>query len=228
MYIVFDFDGTIHDTSALFMPALGDTVKWLGDAAPDVVVERVPGVAEVGWRLGSDARGLWRTIAPDIDDETADACVEHMRGRILERARAGEAKLYPGAAEMLDALTGEGHVLALLSNCRTAYLETFRKVLGLERWFTHLWCGEDFGWVPKSEIFARVQGELGDEAAGGLSEGGCIVVGDRATDIDIAVAGGFRSVGCGYGYGADGELGNADVIAWEPLKLEAAIMQCMR
>ena len=242
VHIIFDFDGTIHDTSAVFMPALADTIEWLADAAPNVAVGRMPDAAEVGLRLGSDAAGLWKSIAPGMDDGTADACVEHMRERILVHARAGEARLYAQATETLDTLVADDHVLSLLSNCRTSYLNCFTDVFDLGHWFSHLWCGEAFGWISKSEIFARVQGELGggvsegsgaaggaadDNLAHGTSEGDCIVVGDHKGDIAVAAARGMKSVGCAYGFGGEGELSAATVICEEPEGLLEAIRSLM-
>ena len=159
-------------------------------------------------------------VAPEASEELREACAERMRARILQLARAGKAELYPHIPETLAALTALGHTLVLLSNCRHGYLQTFREVFALDAWFSRFYCGEDFGWAPKSEVFATIAADLGCAAA---PQESCIVIGDRYHDIGIAREHGLRSVGCAYGYGEPSELEDASIVVEAPEELLAAI-----
>lgn len=218
MNLIFDFDGTLHVSHATYLPAFHDTLAWLRgqgcEPARDMSCE------EVGYWLGTSSARMWELIAPEASEELREACAERMRARILQLARAGKAELYPHIPETLAALTAQGHTLVLLSNCRHGYLQTFREVFALDAWFSRFYCGEDFGWVPKSEVFATIAADLGCAAA---PQASCIVIGDRYHDIGVAREHGLRSVGCAYGYGARSELEDASIVVDAPGELLAAI-----
>ena len=218
MNLVFDFDGTLHVSHATYMPAFTDTLRWLRGQGREPA--RAMSCEEVGYWLGTSSARMWELIAPEAGEELREACAERMRTRILQLAREGRAELYPHIPETLDALCSQGHTLVLLSNCRHGYLQTFREVFALDTWFSRFYCGEDFGWTPKSEVFATIAADLGCAAA---PQESCIVIGDRYHDIGIAREHGLRSVGCAYGYGARSELEDASIVVEAPEELLAAI-----
>lgn len=219
MFIVFDFDGTLHVSAATYMPAFRETLAWLETRGQTPACDLDE--AAVGYWLGVDSAQMWALVAPDAPRQLREACAEHMRATILQLARAGQARLYEHIPETLDALSDDGHELVLLSNCRHDYLKTFTDVFGLTRWFAHRYCGQDYGWAPKSEVFARIAAQLGHAGVPPRDE--FVVVGDRYHDIGIAREHGLRSVGCAYGYGSRDELADASVIAESSAELLGAI-----
>ena len=64
------------------------------------------------------------------------------------------------------------------------------------------------------EMLADLLRKLGRPAGGGG-----VVVGDRSDDVESARANGLLAVGCGYGYGRDGELDGADGVAASPAQI---------
>lgn len=121
---------------------------------------------------------------------------------MAQRIENGQGALFDGAAEMLSTLKNQGHTLIFLSNCRIQYMERHRRVFGLERFFDHFYCCEEYDFIPKYQIFRLFSLQ---------HTGQFIVIGDRFHDIETAVQNGLSSIGCGYGYGTPDELSAADI-----------------
>lgn len=218
MYLLFDFDGTINVSSATYYPAFEKASAYA--RSQGLVPSREMDVAEVGYWLGVGSGALWREYIPEADEKQRKACKKLMDEEVIRAARGGEARMFDGVADCLDRLSSEGHTLLLLSNCTRVYLETFTRAFSLERWFERLYCGEDYGWKPKSEIFDDV---LCDMGYGGDPADAFVVIGDRYHDFGIARKHGLRSVGCAYGYGAREELSEVTSVAENPHGLYDAI-----
>lgn len=199
--LIFDYDGTIHNSMLTYAPAFRNTIKWLSDngyvAAKEYTDE------EISYWLGFNSTDMWESFMPDIDPAVRERARVMLGEDMAQRIENGEGALFDGAEEVLMELKDSGYTLIFLSNCRIHYMERHKRVFGLDRFFDHFYCCEEYDFIPKYEIFRRIAPH---------HEGDFIVIGDRFHDIETAVRNGLRSIGCGYGYGADGELSEADII----------------
>lgn len=147
-------------------------------------------------------KDMWDTFMPELSDEHKRTCAGIIGNHMRILTEKGCSKLYDGTENMLKKLKDNGHRLIFLSNCTRDYMNLHRSVHSLSNFFDEFYCTEDFGFKPKHEIFPFINQKYNDEF---------IVVGDRFLDIEIAVKNSLKSVGCGYGYGKNGELDSADV-----------------
>lgn len=97
-----------------------------------------------------------------------------------------------------------GNTMVILSNCKIAYREANWEEFHLERWFSAFYDCESFGFAPKTEIINEVRKRF---------DSPFIMIGDRRSDLECAVACKSPFVGCLYGFGAEGELEGADMFA---------------
>lgn len=206
--LLFDYDGTLHDCLEIYEPAVRQAYDRLVDL--HLALPRQWTREEVRTWIGLSPDEMWDLAAPGLPPEEKQRSIALVGARMDELIRSGAARLYPGVPQLLDALRQDGFRLLLLSNCPRRYLDAHEKAFGLSRYFDGLYCGEQFGYRPKYEIFRELRAQY---------EGEFLVIGDRAQDMEIAAKNGIRSIGCLYGYGREGELAGADWLLGEPMEL---------
>lgn len=199
--LIFDYDGTLHNSMLTYAPAFRDTIRWLSDEGHIAYREYTD--SEISYWLGFNSTDMWSNFQPGLDPEIRERARVRLGEDMAERVERGEGALYPHTEEVLTQLRSEGYGLIFLSNCRIHYLERHRRVFRLDRFFDSFYCCEEFGFIPKYEILRRIAPQHSSSL---------IAVGDRFHDIDMAVKNGLPSIGCSYGYGTPEELSAADII----------------
>ena len=61
--LIFDYDGTIHDTLRIYEPAVEQAFQWLrrqGYAVPEASGKKI-----ASW-LGMNTRDMWNSFLPDL------------------------------------------------------------------------------------------------------------------------------------------------------------------
>lgn len=199
--IIFDYDGTIHNSMLTYAPAFRDTMKWLSDSG--YISHRTYSDDEISRWLGFNSTDMWGQFHPELDISVREEARRRLGENMAQRVENGEGALYTGAEEMLSELKSSGHTLIFLSNCRVHYMERHRRVFRLDRFFDRFFCCEEFDFIPKYEIFRRFAPQF---------SGTFLVVGDRFHDIETAVKNDLLSIGCAYGYGKPDELSAASAV----------------
>lgn len=198
MHLLFDYDGTLHETMRIYGPAFRMACEDL--AARGLIEPRHDSDAEIAAWLGFSTPEMWRRFLPELPQPEKERSSRMIGGEMLRLVRAGQAALYPQAEATLAALKARGHTLILLSNCRRAYLQAHVQTFGLDRFFTACYCCEEFGDIPKYDSFPKIRARW---------PGDYVVIGDRFFDLEVAVRHDLPSVGCLYGYGSAEELSAA-------------------
>lgn len=198
--LIFDYDGTIHNSMKTYAPAFRKTIKWLSDNG--YTEEREYSDNEISYWLGFNSTDMWNAFMPGLDAEIKEKARSILGRDMAQRIRNGEGELYPHTEETLEKLRSAGHTLIFLSNCRIRYMELHKSVFGLDRFFDYFYCCEEFDFLPKYQIFRLFSLQ---------HKGKFIVIGDRFHDIETAVKNGLSSIGCKYGYGSPEELSSADL-----------------
>ena len=199
--VFFDFDGTLHDSMAIYGPAFRKAYAWLVSEGhmPD------QGFTDewISQWLGWTTEAMWTTFAPELPETVWRRAAEIVGNEMDSLTEQGKARLFAGVPDMLTELCEAGYELAFLSNCRTRYCEVHRKMFGLDKWFDAYYCAEDYGDIPKWQIYQQVA----DRHAGPQ-----VMVGDRFHDLEVAEKAGIPFVGCEYGFGKSGELDRASAL----------------
>ncbi len=210
---VFDFDGTIHDTKRLYGSAFRKAYEYLvngGYAEPAVYSDD-----DVSKYLGMTAPEMWRSFMPQLSTAITEKAGAIIGAEMIKGVLGGQAVTYEGITEALDRLRQAGCSLMILSNCRRSYMDAHRKALGLDKWFIDYFCGEEYGFIPKEDIFAVIMKKYPSHSF--------VMVGDRASDIAAGVKNGVPAVGCLYGFGSPDELAQASRTVSSPDELFPAI-----
>lgn len=210
--LIFDYDGTIHQSMKTYAPAFRNTCKWLSDNG--YIAEKEYTDKEISYWLGFNSTDMWGTFQPDLQPEIREKARVMLGEDMARRVENGEGALFPNTEKVLTELKNQGHTLIFLSNCRVHYMERHSRVFGLDRFFDYFYCCEEYGFIPKYQIFRLFSLQ---------HKGQYIVIGDRFHDIDTATQNGLKSIGCGYGYSTDGELDKADIVVNDITEIPSAV-----
>jgi phosphoglycolate phosphatase len=202
--VVFDLDGTLVDTA----PDLAATMnvilsrEGLGELAPASVRLMVGRGARVLMERGLDAAG----VVPDtarLDRLVVDFLA------VYEQRIALESRPFPGAVEAVEALVGNGALLAICTNKPERLSKLLLAELGLGEHFVSLIGGDS---LTRRKPYAEPLLEA--IARAGCTPAETVMVGDSVTDIQTARAAGVPVVGVSFGYSETpmGELGADAVI----------------
>ena len=200
--LIFDWDGTIHDTLHLYGIAFRTAYDWL--VSEGYADERVYTDEEVSEYIGMSSPDMWNKFMPNLPQEIKDKAGAIIGTSMIDSIEAGKAVLFSGAEDTLTKLKSQGYQMVILSNCKHAYMEAHKEAFSLEQWFDDFYCGEDFGYAPKEEIFTHISRKYPAPFA---------VIGDRGSDLKVAEVHNLASVWCAYGFGNSVECQSASETA---------------
>lgn len=199
--LIFDYDGTIHDTMVIYETCFRDTFEWLVKEGY-TPFRQIPSRQIAGW-LGINSRDMWNSFLPELAQEVKEEAGRRVGGDMVKRVGEHKAVWYPGAEATLNQLHSAGYPMVILSNCKIAYREAHWREFSMERWFSAFYDCESYDFAPKTEIIREVQKAF---------PGPFIVIGDRYGDFACAQACKSPFIGCRYGFGEEGELAGADAL----------------
>ena len=198
---IFDCDGTLVDSGANIFSALSDAFGEHGlDVPPPEVSRRVIGLSLVE---------AIATLVPDEERERhvvlADSYKLH-----FQRARAEgrvEEPLFPGIADLLDALELDGWLLAVATGKSDRGLALCLDCHGFSKRFLSLQTADRHPSKPHPSMVHQAMADTG------ATPETTIVIGDTAFDMGMAVAAGATGIGAGWGYHEAHEMLDAGAIA---------------
>lgn len=211
--LIFDYDGTIHNSMKTYAPAFRNTCRWLYENGYTSGLKEYSD-KQISYWLGFNSTDMWSQFMPELEQEIREKARIMLGNDMAEKVENGEGALFKYADDVLSELRNNDYNLIFLSNCRVHYMERHKRVFGLDRFFSYFYCCEDFNFIPKYEIFRKIKP---------AHDGDFIVIGDRFHDIETATKNNLRSIGCGYGYGSPEELEKSDIIVDDIRKIPDAV-----
>lgn len=199
MILIFDYDGTCHDTIGIYGSAVRGTAERLKEMG--YTPARPTDDLSLSRYLGMTPADMWADFLPDAPAEITQQAKEAVGVSLAKAVESGSARLYEGIEEMCGKLREKGHTLLILSNCTNRYRDAHTRALGLDRYFAKFYASEAYGGIPKEEIFKEIRREYPGEYC---------MIGDRYADLKVGYVHGFKTVACLYGYGTQEELRDAD------------------
>ncbi len=228
--LIFDYDGTLHETMYIYRPAIEKVVRYLNEERGYSV--KMPSDRRISSWLGMSTHDMWQDFMPALPAEEKEKAGKVVGGYMQQALLEGKARWYRGVPEMLDELCKKGYILIILSNCSMSYAKAQWSVFKMDRWFSAFFDCESYGGIPKEQIleiilagfpgeFRRAQVKNDRFVPDGVPEK-YLVIGDRDRDAAAAERVGAPFIGCAYGYGTEEELRNADIIVPSPAEIVPA------
>ena len=199
--LFFDYDGTIHFSEKIYIPAFRKAQEFL--IAEGFLQEKDLSDREVTKFLGLIRQEMWEEYMPGLSPSVQNQAGSIIAGEMENLVSRGKAELYPGALDTLRYLKNKGYSIVFISNCGDHYLKIAQGAFPLEEIFDDFFTAESFDYIPKEDILRKVLNRFPKEP---------LMIGDRKKDIDAGVKNQVRTIGCAYGYGTREELKEADLL----------------
>jgi phosphoglycolate phosphatase len=181
--IIFDWDGTLMDSTRLI-------ARSLQRACADVGVT-VPTERDALFVIGLNMADTFNLVAPGLDDPGRARLAERYRHHFL--ADEHEAPLYEGVVPMLSELHGRGRQLAVATGKARRGLERALDATGLRPWFAATRCADEGFAKPHPGMLLMLLDMTGVEPRHAL------MVGDTTHDLELAANAGVDAIAVSYG-----------------------------
>ena len=181
--IVFDWDGTLMDSTATIASSIQRACADLGLPVPSN--ERANHVIGLGL---ADALAY---AVPDMTEDLVPRMVERYRHHYL--SRDADLVLFPGVREIIVALKDKGHFVAVATGKSRAGLDRAMNACGLRPLFDATRCADECRSKPDPQMLW----ELGDEL--GVRSDRMLMIGDTTHDLQMAVNAGAHGLAVSYG-----------------------------
>ncbi|MFC4159236.1 HAD-IA family hydrolase [Chitinimonas lacunae] len=188
--IVFDWDGTLADSTALIVHAIQAAFAEAG--------RPVPSREAASFVIGYALPDAMRYLAPDASDRDLALIMDGYRAHYL--ARDGEIALFEGVAAALARYKEAGHWLAVATGKSRRGLDRALSSVGFSDLFDITRCADECHSKPHPQMLH----EIGDYL--GVIAGRTVMIGDTTHDLQMAGNAGTAALGVGYGAHPRAEL----------------------
>lgn len=188
--IVFDWDGTVVDSTGL----IADSIRL---AAQDVGLP-VPPHADATRIIGLGVSDALRALFPGAEDATLTRFIYAYRQH--HARHDGGAAVYPGMAALLQSLRHDARFLAVATGMPRHALTRALDHSGLKRHFHYTRCADEGFPKPHPDMLERLMRFTG------IAAGQTLMVGDTAHDLALAANAGCDAIGVTYGAHSRHEL----------------------
>ena len=196
--IVFDWDGTVMDSTAVIASSIQAACRDLGLNEPsDAAAKHV---------IGLGLQEALRQAVPDLQENQRDDLVARYRHHFLAQDEA--IPLFEGAQQTIAELHAAGHLLAVATGKSRQGLKRAMQASGMESYFHATRTADQTFSKPHPAMLLEIIDELGVLAPRVL------MVGDTTHDLQMARNAGVDAIGMTHGAHPVDQL-----LALEPLAL---------
>lgn len=181
--LVFDWDGTLMDSTAAIVDAICRSCADLGLAPPPESLARHV--------IGLGLADALRMAAPDLPPDRVPDMVERYRFHYLSRDH--ELTLFDGLGDMVRQLRTAGFQVAVATGKSRVGLDRALATAGLEPWFHATRCADECFPKPHPAMLMELMDQLMTEPDRTL------MIGDTTHDLQMARNAGTASLAVSYG-----------------------------
>lgn len=181
--IVFDWDGTLFDSTALI-------VRCIQAACHDIGVA-VPSDERAAYVIGLGLHDALQHAVPGLPPERYPELGQRYRHHYF--ARQHELVLFPGTLDMLQALKARNHWLAVATGKSRRGLDEALQTVQLRGLFDGTRTADETASKPHPRMLQELMREFGAEAERTL------MIGDTTHDLQLAANAGTARIGVSYG-----------------------------
>lgn len=181
--IVFDWDGTLIDSTGLIVSSLQSACRDIGIG--------VPAEAAARHIIGLGLRPALMQLLPDLTAARYPELTERYRYHFLSRDH--EAPLFTGVHALLDELQSAGHLLAVATGKSRAGLERSFDHTGIRAKFIATRCADESFSKPHPGMLEELMRSLA------VTPREVLMIGDTTHDLDMATNAGVAAAAVSYG-----------------------------
>ena len=188
--IVFDWDGTLMDSTSAIVKSLQDSAADLGLPTPDK--------KKAAHVIGLGLREALETVLPDVSPEYYPKLIERYRTHFLKNSVS--LSLFDGVREMLDELKNQDYFLAVATGKSRAGLNRAIDEVGLQGYFDASRTADETHSKPHPAMLLELTEQLGEPMKR------TVMIGDTTHDLLMANNAGASGIAVQYGAHSPKEL----------------------
>ncbi|WP_323118586.1 HAD-IA family hydrolase [Burkholderia alba] len=181
--IVFDWDGTLMDSTAHIAHSIQAACRDLGVPTPSEDAAR--------YVIGLGLRDALQITAPSLDPADYPRLAERYRFHYLTKDQ--HIELFAGARAMLEELRDTGYLLGVATGKGRVGLNRALDQAKLTSLFDGTRCADETFSKPHPAMLQELTRELGQDLAR------TVMVGDTTHDLQMAASAGAAGIGVAYG-----------------------------
>ena len=182
-FVIFDWDGTLADSTAVIKRALQRSADDLGYP--------IPTDAQASFIIGMGLRPALEHAIPTLREEDLTRLTDRFRHHFI--VGENEIVLFDGVPEMLAALIARGHLLAVATGKSRKGLDRAFDTLGLREFFIASRCADEGFSKPHPGMLHALFDMTGMNASD------AVMIGDTTHDLQLAENAGTAAIGVTYG-----------------------------
>jgi len=194
---VFDWDGTLADSTALIAAAIQQACRDIGEPVPDDTAAR--------YVIGLGLADALRHVAPGLAPERHRDLAIRYRHHYL--AGDPQIPLFAGARGMLDELNDAGLLLGVATGKTRVGLNRALEQQGIGNRFVATRCADEGFPKPNPDMLLYLMDRVGAEPSETL------MIGDTTHDLELARNAGAAAVAVSYGAHASAGLARCGPLA---------------
>lgn len=181
--IVFDWDGTLFDSTALIAHCIQAACADLGVT--------VPSLRDASYVIGMGLGEALQHAAPGLSPDRYPELSARYRHHYI--ARQNDLSLFEGSLEMLHALKARHHILGVATGKTRRGLDEVLHTVQLKGLFDATRTADETRSKPHPQMLNELMTELG------AAPGRTLMIGDTTHDLQMARDAGVARVGVSYG-----------------------------
>jgi phosphoglycolate phosphatase len=204
--VVFDWDGTLFDSTALIVHSIQAACRDLGLPVPDD--ERA------SWVIGLSLQGAMAHAVPSLQPEQIPQMIERYRHHYLLRQH--DLTLFPGVLDMLHALRRRQHWLAVATGKSRVGLDDALHASALRGVFDGTRTADETRSKPDPLMLVELMRQFG------TTPERTVMIGDTTHDLQLAANAGAPSIAVAYGAHQTSEFASHSPLFVAPTVAELA------
>jgi len=181
--IVFDWDGTLMDSTTTIVASMQAAARDLGLPVPDT--------RAASHVIGLGLQDAMQRAMPDLDPKSYPRMVERYRHHYLSQDHS--LTLFDGVREMLTDLAAQGYFLAVATGKSRVGLNRALNTAGLMSVFDATRCADETFSKPHPAMLHEITRELGQDLRR------TVMIGDTTHDLQMAGNAGAAAIGVHFG-----------------------------
>jgi phosphoglycolate phosphatase len=181
--LVFDWDGTLADSTGIIAHAIRGALRDMG--------ERVPHDEAARYVIGLGLADALRSVAPDLPVARHGELAAHYRAHYL--AAEPDIAMFDGAVALLERLHRRGHLLAVATGKTRLGLDRALTRHGLASRFHATRCADEGRPKPDPDMLLHLMDRLR------VAPGHTLMIGDTTHDLALARSAGVAALAVSYG-----------------------------
>jgi phosphoglycolate phosphatase len=183
--LIFDWDGTLSDSTGNITSAMQQAAGGLGLPVPEV--EQIHNI--IGLGLPEAIERLF----PTVNERTKELVAETYRTHFLVLDQQSPSELFPGVLSALECLHGQGHLLAIATGKSRRGLNRILNNLNVGNLFHATRCADETASKPHPLMLEQLLIEFDCSAIQ------AVMVGDTEYDMEMARCIGMPRIAVSYG-----------------------------